>query len=510
MAMTSSLRLTLLAGLAVASAASAQPLVRQAPAPTPPAALVTPMAAPGPSVAQVVLRADQAALARRVLGDAGAHGLNPGAYLNPSLDAGLAARDPALRRAAMSQLVDGLMSYAHDVHAGRLPVTSFINDWGLRPQPYDPRGPFLAALQQDQLQGWLDSLAPPYAGYDNLRQGLTIYRTVAANGGWQTVPAGSALKPGDDDARVPLLRARLAAEDSAVQADPSTTFDDALAQGVMRAQKRYGLKPDGVVAASTLSALNTPVQRRIDQIVANLERWRWLPAVLPADRIQVNIAAAVLTVFHEDTPTLSMRAVTGRPGDETPMLQSQVQSIVFNPPWNVPTSIATKELWPKERANPGYFAKRSISVIQLPGGGTRLQQKAGDASALGRVKFDFPNTYGVYLHDTPSRSTFGTYGRMVSHGCVRLEKPMDLAREILAADPRWQGDAIEQTIAAGDTIRAPLPQSIAVFLLYWTAYLAPDGSVNFRDDPYSWDRELVKRLGASPIPVAGASSIAAL
>ena len=509
MAMTFSLRLTLLAGLAAAGAAQAQPLFQAQPAmrPAPPMAQA-PIAAP--SVSQVTLRADQVALVRRVLGDAGAHGLSPSAYLNGSLEAGLNGRDPAGRRAAMSQLVDGLMSYAHDVHAGRLPVTSFINDWGLRPQPYDPRGPFLAALQQDQLQGWLDSLAPPYAGYDNLKQGLTTYRTVAANGGWATVPAGAALKPGDDDARVPLLRARLAAEDSAVQADPSTTFDDALAQGVMRAQKRYGLRPDGVVAASTLAALNVPVQRRIDQIVANLERWRWLPPVLPADRIQVNIAAAVLTVFHEDTPTLSMRAVTGRPGDETPMLQSQVQSIVINPPWNVPSSIATKELWPKERANPGYFAKHSISVIQLPGGGTRLQQKAGDASALGRVKFDFPNTYGVYLHDTPSHSTFGTYGRMVSHGCVRLEKPMDLAKAVLAADPRWQGDAVEQAIADGDTLRAPLPQPIAVFLLYWTAYLAPDGSVNFRDDPYSWDRELVKRLGTSPIPTAGVSSIAAL
>ena len=273
-------------------------------------------------------------------------------------------------------------------------------------------------------------------------------------------------------------------------------YHAALRRLTQRAQKRFGLEPNGVLNASTLEALNVPVAERVQQIIANMERWRWLPPELPADRIQVNIAAAVLTVFHEGTPTLSMRAVTGRPDDMTPMLQSQIQSIVFNPPWNVPSTIATKELWPKEKAHPGYFKRNDFIVIPLPGGGNRLQQKAGPKAALGRVKFDFVNKYGVYLHDTPSHSAFGKYARMVSHGCVRLEHPVVLAKAVMDGDPKWTPDLIDSTLDGGDTVRAPLANPIAVFLLYWTAYVGPDGSANFRADPYDWDHALMQRIVA--------------
>jgi len=196
-----------------------------------------------------------------------------------------------------------------------------------------------------------------------------------------------------------------------------------------------------------------------------------------------------------------MRAVTGRPGDETPMLSSVISDVLFNPPWNVPADIAAKELWPKERAHPGYFARNEFEVIHTPDGGTRLQQKAGDMSALGRVKFEFPNPYSVYLHDTPSHSTFGHYSRMVSHGCVRLEKPVVLADAVMQGDPKWTPDAINDAIASGDTIRAPIPRPISVFLLYWTAFGNADGSVSFRADPYDWDRALMQRIDAPQHPV---------
>jgi murein L,D-transpeptidase YcbB/YkuD len=229
-----------------------------------------------------------------------------------------------------------------------------------------------------------------------------------------------------------------------------------------------------------------------------MERWRWLPQELPADRIQVNIAAAVLTVFHNDTPTVAMRAVTGRPGDETPMLSSVISSVVFNPPWNVPSDIAQRELWPKERAHPGYLARNAFVVIHTSDGGVRLQQKAGNKSALGHVKFEFPNIYSVYLHDTPSHGTFSGYGRMVSHGCVRLEKPVVLANTVMQGDAKWTPDQIDQTIASGDTVRAPLPRPISVFLFYWTAFASADGQVvSFRSDPYDWDRALMQRIDAA-------------
>jgi len=445
------------------------------------------------------LRPDQVALLEDVLAKAQNQGFEPGQFTPPGVDDLLKSADPAVHQSGQAQLVAAVLRYARAVHAGRLAADGFIEDWGLRPQPYDPTADFNQAVAQDRLGPWLEGLPPPYTGYQSLTQGLAAYRTIAAKGGWKPVSAGPALKPGVTDPRVQELRARLAAEDPGVAADGPALFDDALAKAVMRAQRRFGLKDDGVVNASTLAALNVPIEDRISQIIANLERWRWLPAELPADRIQVNIAAAILTVFHVDAPILSMRAVTGRPGDETPMLSSQIDSIVFNPPWNVPSSIAAKELWPKERAHPGYFAKHDFIVIPTPGGGSRLQQKAGSQAALGKIKFDFPNPYGVYLHDTPARSGFDRYSRLASHGCVRLQKPLELAKALLEGDPKWTPEMIDATIAGGKTVSAPVRRPISVFLFYWTAYQGPDGQMNFRGDPYQWDKLLIQRINGAAV-----------
>lgn len=453
-------------------------------------------APPAPQATSIELKPDQVQLLEQTLAQADTHGFEPGAFLPRGLDALLASSDPQVQRMGQVQLISRTLAYAKAVHSGRLASTDFIDDWGLRPAPYDPSADFVRAAQADQLKVWLDNLPPPYTGYEGLRQGLQIYRQIAAKGGWAPIPEGPPLIPGMSSLRVPALRARMAAEDPMVQPSDSEVYDQALAQAVMRAQKRYGLKDDGIVAGDTLVALNVSVDERIGQIIANMERWRWLPQELPTDRIQVNVAAAILTVFHADTPVMSMRAVTGRPGDETPMLSSEVESIVFNPPWNVPSSIAARELWPKERAHPGYLAAHDFVVLK-EGDGVRLQQRAGDSSALGRIKFDFPNNYGVYLHDTPSRGLFSRAGRLESHGCVRLQRPLDLALLVMQGDPVWTPDAINAAIAAGKTVRAPLPQPIAVFLLYWTAYMGPDGMMNFRDDPYGWDEELMSLLKGS-------------
>ncbi len=190
---------------------------------------------------------------------------------------------------------------------------------------------------------------------------------------------------------------------------------------------------------------------------------------------------------------MSMRAVTGRPGDETPMLMSTIDSIVLNPPWNVPAGIAAKELWPKGQA---YLARNGFKAIPTGGGTYRLQQQAGPQSALGRVKFDFPNPYAVYLHDTPSQARFDSFSRLASHGCVRVQRPVELAKAVLAGDPVWTPETIDATIAGGETVRAPLSRPIAVYLLYWTAYMGVDGQMNFRDDPYGWDALLLQRIAA--------------
>ena len=386
-------------------------------------------------------------------------------------------------------LVRAALDYARAVHSGRLATGDFDPNWGLRPVLYDPLPEFTSAVQADRVGSWIAQLAPPYAGYDGLEKGLARYRAIDASGGWKMVAPGPDLSIGSTGARVAALRARLAFEDNQV-AKGGEKFDSALQEAVQRAQRRYGLNPTGTVSTATLAALNVSTSDRVRQIMANMERWRWLPAELPKDRIQVNIAAAVVTVFEGDQPIMSMRGVTGRPGNETPMLQSTIHSIVLNPPWNVPSGIAAKELWPK---GAGYLRANGYKIIG-EGPNRRLQQQAGPMSALGRYKFDFDNNFAVYLHDTPSRSKFSAFDRLASHGCVRLEKPADLAHLLLRDDPEWGSEAVQAAVDTGKTQRVQLSRQVAVYLLYWTAYASANGTMNFRGDPYGWDKLLADKI----------------
>ena len=463
---------------AIAAQAQAQAQVAPAPAPVPTVQPLTPPVAMPPVALPQISEAQATQLAALLGKDTLAQGLALSVPKPMTAD----ARDRLVREA---------LDHARAVHAGRLAEDDFQRDWGLRPPVFDPLPGFADAVRRDRIAAWFAALPPPYAGYDGLKAGLERYRAIAADGGWPTLAAGPDLGMGASGARVIALRQRLAVEDKDV-ATGGATYDAGLVEAVRRAQRRYGLNPTGTVAGQTLAALNVPATARVRQIMANMERWRWLPQELPKDRIQVNIAAAVLTVFDGDQPVMSMRAVTGRPGDETPMLSSTIHSIVINPPWNVPTSIATKELWPKEKKSPGYFRRNGFRVID----GTRLQQKAGDQSALGRFKFDFDNAFAVYLHDTPSRAKFASFSRLASHGCVRLEKPADLAELLLKADPAWSPEAIAAAVDKGDTVRARLPQPVSVFLLYWTAFASGNGQMNFRDDPYGWDAALAAKIEA--------------
>jgi murein L,D-transpeptidase YcbB/YkuD len=220
--------------------------------------------------------------------------------------------------------------------------------------------------------------------------------------------------------------------------------------------------------------------------------------------VQVNIAAAVLTMFEGDQPISSMRAVTGSPSNATPMLQSNIHSIVVNPPWNVPSSIAKRELWPKGR---GTLIAQGYKIVKTPEGGERIVQPAGPNSALGRLKFDFANNFAVYLHDTPARAKFSSYDRLASHGCVRLEKPVPLAELMVRGAPDLEGQ-IQNLIDQGKTQRVSLPKEVAVYLLYWTAFASGNGAMNFRADPYGWDKLLAAKIEASSNRAAAVTNLA--
>ncbi|MEG8219753.1 L,D-transpeptidase family protein [Sphingomonas sp. HH69] len=399
-------------------------------------------------------------------------------WLKQGAAQGLMARQKVSGPLSGEALVRALLDRAKALSTGRVDTADFLEVWALRPAPFDPRPSLARAVAEDRLAQWASSLTPPYAGYEGLRQGLVRYEAIRDQGGWPTLTAQSAPD---------VVRARIAIEDSAV------TPGEKLSNVLQRAQRRYGLNPTGLLDTRTLAALNVSVDDRIAAIMANMERWRWMPRNLPVNRVQVNIAAAVLTMFEGDQPISSMRAVTGSPDNATPMLMSNIHSIVVNPPWNVPMSIARRELFPKGRAT---LIKQGYKIVKTPEGGERIVQPAGPNSALGRLKFDFANPFAVYLHDTPSRGKFSSYDRLASHGCIRLEKPVSLAELMVASDPALNGQ-IQSLIDEGKTQRVSLPKDVAVYLLYWTAFASNNGTMSFRADPYGWDKLLANKIEAS-------------
>ena len=463
-----------------------------APMPTPPPIRL-------PAAAPPTFRSDQISLLMQALQDAPTHGFKHDEFLPPTLDGLLRSSDPADRMRGAALLKTQVIAYARAQHGLRIALSQFPKNWGMRPAAYDGESEFTFALQQDGLAKWLDGLPPPFDRYRGLQSSLAQYRKVVADGGWQTLDSGGALTLGARGARVAALRARLAAEypQGEFSAD-GQVFDDEVAAQVHTFQHNIGFEPTGVVDKATLAALNVPAENRVAQIEANMERWRWAPRIWPATRIEANIAAEEMDAFQDNALVLEMRAAPGRPDDQTPMLASQVQSVVFDPPWNVPSSIATKELWPKEHAHPGYLASHGYKLIPVgTDGGQRIQQSYGPKSALGSIKFDFPNDYAVYLHDTPSHRAFNGSARAVSHGCVRLQRPKELANLLFKGDDTWTPDHIDDTIAAKKTVWARLDDPVPIFLMYWTAFLDVKGRTNFRPDVYGWDEQLMGLIAAS-------------
>ena len=488
--------LTGAAGVLLATTGLRAALAQPDPA-TPPA---TPAPRPQPAHRAPVhtpLSPREADILVKALADAETHGFRRNEFVSPEL-AGLLHGEDLQAPHAQDLLKTAILDYARAQRGQRIALSAFPEEWSVRPAAYDPEPEFVAAVSTDRLGAWLDSLPPHYEGYQGLRKALVRYRALKD---WKTIPDGPPLKLGAKDPRVPILRARLQAETppspTGATAPPIPTpkdpklYDAALVQAVQAFQRRCGLGPDGIVGPPTLAALNAPKGQRVLQIEANMERWRWLPRELPQTRIQVNIAAAVLAIYRDGKPVMAMKAVAGRPADSTPMLASQIQSIVLNPPWHVPESIAKKELFPKAARDKGYLARNQYEVRKGDDGVVRLVQKAGPKSALGRFKFDFPNTFGVYLHDTPAQSGFARTSRLASHGCVRLEQPKALTNLLLEGNNDWPPTRIDETVAGDKTIRVALAQPIPVFILYWTAFVDNAGSVQFRGDAYDWDRKLL-------------------
>ena len=383
----------------------------------------------------------------------------------------------------------GAIAYGRAQHGGRVGAGGMPVDWAIRPAPHDSAAAFGAAQAAGRELAWVQEQAPSDPRYHALVRGLARYRALAALGGWSPLAPGPSLRLGAAGANVVALRQRLALEDPRVEAS-AEVYDDDLMNAVIRAQMRYGLTADGVAGPKTIGALNVPTARRVDQILANMERWRWMPRALPPRRIEVNTAAAMLTVFLDGRVAAALRIIPGKPQTPTPMFTDSVSGVTFNPPWNVPKKIADEEIWPNIRRNRNYMREQGFVV--MPNGA--LRQLPGPRAALGAFKFEMGNPFGVYLHDTPNRGLFAWDWRLLSHGCMRVENPRLLADILLDGDAEWTKAAIDAALEAGVTIKAPLKQPIPLFVAHWTAFADADGQMNFRGDDYGWDASLTALL----------------
>lgn len=402
------------------------------------------------------------------------------------------------------------MKYASDMADGLSDLAHADPAWKIKPEKFDPQAHLEDALAKNRIKDSLAELTPRAAEYQRLREVLAQYRAQQVGGGWPKVPAMK-LKPGQKSPHVGALAKRLAASGDYKGAVPpegtAAVYAPELQEAVKVFQRRHGLTDDGAVGPEVVAALNVPVDQRLGQIAMNMERWRWLPRDLGDRYILVNIPEMRLDVYEGDSVPLTMRVVVGKSDTPTPIFNDEMTHLVFSPYWNVPDSIAQGETLPSVINDPGFLERTNMEVVDKAGNvvdpssvdlndptAYRFRQKPGNDNSLGLVKFMFPNQFNVYLHDTPADSLFERAARSFSHGCVRVEDPVALAKYVLRDQPEWTAERIDEAMHAGTEKHVKLKTAIPVFLGYWTARVRPDNTVQFRKDVYEVDAKLQARL----------------
>ena len=445
------------------------------------------------------LAAQRAALLAEIEASAG-HGFTPRRY---HYDALTAATQPVAELDLL--YTDALLSQARHRYGGV--ISTLDEDWFFERQQLDA-----AAFARDLLAEsgdvgqTLQALWPQHAQYQALlakRAELAAQPDVFT----QPVPPGPLLRPGHSGERVRQLQLRLYGPGAY-----SGYYDAELLEAVKEFQRDAGLEPDGLVGPASLEILNADRFSWIDQLDANLERWRWLPRQIPPTYILVNIADFHLQVVEDGEPVLEMDVIVGRPYRSTPVFAGSLKYLVFYPYWNVPYSIAVKDKLPLLRGNPAAMAAAGYEV-QLAGsegfvpvtevdwstirpGQFTLRQQPGDKNALGKVKFMLPNAHAVYLHDTPDKGLFNKSERVFSSGCIRLAEPARLARWVLAHDNHARQGEVDQLYQSGPTTTAYLGTPVPVLIVYFTAFLDA-GEVVFRRDVYERDAGIIRQLRAT-------------
>ncbi len=449
------------------------------------------------------------------------HGLDPADYHLESLRAMVAAlpaersADPGQRADREIVFSDALIRLAYHLHFGKVDPRELFPSWNLSRSlgAIDPSAAVEAILVAPDLRAAVERYAPHLAIYIHLQQGLARHRAIAARGGWGSIPSGPALKPGTRDRRVAALRRRLhAAGDLPARTSQAPEhFDAALVAAVERFQRRHGLAVDGIAGRSTIDALNVPVGRRIDQIRVNLERLRWVAQEIGGDFLLVDIAGFEAHLVIDRRRAWWSRVVVGRPYRGTPTFRATLRYLVLNPTWTVPPTMLREDVLPEVAKDPRWLTRNRMSVIDR--GGRRVDpagidwrrypaepfpyqivQAPGATNPLGEIKLMLPNPHAIYLHDTPTKALFEKTERAFSSGCIRVEKPLELAALLLDDPERWSVDALRAAIALGETRTVTVSRQVPVLLLYFTATADEEGTVFFRPDLYERDPQVLAAL----------------
>jgi len=431
------------------------------------------------------------------------------------LDPGERSDDPSFLADREILFGDALARLVVTLHFGELDPAKLDPAWNFRRKfgSEDPVDVLNGILLSSDLARTVQDFAPRIRYYTTLKQALARYRTIEEAGGWPTIGGGKTLKPGMTDPRVTVLRARLRATGDLEGDEPEdpSHFDDAVEAAVKTFQSRHGIDADGKVGPRTLQELDVPVANRIDQIRANLERARWVFREIPKDFVLVDIAGYRLHLVKDGREVWVTRVQVGKPHHSTPVFRSMLKYVVFNPTWTIPPGILRRETLPRLLKDPiPYLRQRNMSIVTYSGKVVdpatvdwdaarkghfpyMVRQEPGPDNALGRVKFLFPNPYMVYLHDTPSKARFGRTERAFSHGCIRTQHPLELAR-LLLEDQGWNRQRIDNVLATKKTAQISIKPPIPVMLLYWTVEVMPDGTIDFRKDLYGRDRKIIEGL----------------
>jgi murein L,D-transpeptidase YcbB/YkuD len=420
--------------------------------------------------------------------DAAADGLDPQDYPVPDL-ASLNTADAVA--AADIKITDAMLDYARHLAVGRIAPTrvSAEVDYGNHtPDPDD----ILKRIAEGggDAGAALENYNPPHAGFRALKQKLAELRSPRADAVSDPgIPEGPAIKPGAKDARVPLLRERLRVHGKA----GDIVYDKALFNAIKNVQARADIKPTGVIDNKTLAAINGPKPaQQMQTVMANMERWRWLPRDLGRTYVMVNIPDFTLKVVKDNGIVWRTKIVAGKPQTPTPLLTAPMQEVIVNPSWYVPQSIIQNELLPQYEHDPHIFERMGLEVKRGPDGNINVVQPPGAANALGRIKFTFPNKFQVYLHDTPEKRLFAYDRRAFSHGCMRVEDPTKFGEVMLKVASNGPTPDSRQIYAmfGNDERKYQVQQKPLVHLTYQTAYVDDNGKLVIRDDLYGFDARI--------------------